>query len=259
MRTIYGVHPVEEALRAGRVEAVFVADDEDKRLSAIVKACGERRVAVDTKSRAELTLLAGTDKHQGAVALSGEYQYTTLASILDNVAGRAEPPLLLVLDSIQDPGNLGALLRSAHIFGVDGVILPKDRAARVNATVVKASAGATEHVAIAIETNLQRALEQCKEAGLWVAGAVAEGGRAPYETELDLPLALVLGAEGKGIRPLLQKSCDLRLRIPMFGQVASLNVSVAGGVLLYDVVRQRSSRESSNREGAVDDAADRSS
>ena len=245
MRKIYGVHPVEEALRAGKVEAVFIADDEDKRLLTITRACSERRVPLDTKSRAELTLLCESDKHQGAVALSGDYEYTSLDAILDGVgvggsgSGSDRAPLVLVLDSIQDPGNLGALLRSAHIFGVDGVVLPKDRAARVNSTVVKASAGATEHLAIAIETNLQRALEQCKAAGLWIAGAVAEGGRDPFATELNLPLALVLGAEGKGIRPLLQKSCDLKLRIPMVGQVASLNVSVAGGILLYEVIRQR--------------------
>lgn len=242
-RVVYGVHPVEEALRAGRVEAVFVADDEDKRLLPIVKACGERRVPFDTKSRDELTALCATDRHQGAVALCGEYGYASLDAILDAATGREEGgrrPLVLVLDSIQDPGNLGAILRSAHIFGCDGVVLPKDRSARVNPTVVKASAGATEHLPIAIETNLGRALERCKEAGLWVAGAVADGGQSPDRVDLDVPLALVLGAEGKGIRPLLQKSCDLRLRIPMLGQVASLNVSVAGGILLYEVMRQRS-------------------
>jgi 23S rRNA (guanosine2251-2'-O)-methyltransferase len=245
-RFIYGVHPVEEALRAGKIEAVFLADGDDPRLGLIARAASERKVPIDTKSKAELSALCETDKHQGVVALRGEYAYSSLDDILDRIGAReddARQPLVLVLDSIQDPGNLGAILRSAHIFGVDGVVIPRDRAARVNATVVKASAGATEHLAIALETNLQRSLERCKEAGLWIAGAVAEGGSEPFAQDLDLPLALLLGAEGKGIRPLLQKSCDLRLRIPMLGQVASLNVSVAGGILLYEVVRQRLSKQ----------------
>ena len=151
-----------------------------------------------------------------------------------------EPPLILVLDSVQDPQNLGALVRTAHVSGVHGIVIPKDRAVGVTPAVVKTAAGATEHVKIATVVNIARALEELKEAHVWVAGAVAAGGsKAPWEIDFRVPIALVLGAEGKGIRPLVLRGCDLLVKIPMFGKVASLNVGAAGAMLLYEVARQR--------------------
>jgi len=148
-------------------------------------------------------------------------------------------PLLLVLDGVQDPQNLGALVRSAHVLGADGVLIPRHRAAPVTPAVVKASAGATEHTPIAQVTNVARTLEELKERGIWIVGASALGGRLPSEIDLTVPVALVLGSEGKGVRPLVLRACDLLVRIPMAGRVASLNVSVAGAILLYETVRQR--------------------
>ena len=154
-----------------------------------------------------------------------------------NETGKA--PLILVLDGVQDPQNFGALVRTAHVVGVDGIIIPRDRAVAVTPAVVKASAGATEHALIALVTNVARTLEELKEDGLWMCGAVAEGGQAPWKIDLKVPLALVLGAEGKGIRPLVLRGCDLQVQIPMTGKVASLNVGVAGAMLLYEASRQR--------------------
>jgi 23S rRNA (guanosine2251-2'-O)-methyltransferase len=177
--------------------------------------------------------------HQGVVAITGEYPYAQLDEIL-NVAGRAGvPPLVLVLDSVQDPQNLGALVRTAHVVGAHGIVIPKDRAVGVTPVVVKASAGATEHMKIAQVVNVARALEELKAAGLWVVGAVAAGGEPPWKIDYTGPCALVLGAEGKGIRPLVLRGCDLLVRIPMAGQVASLNVGAAGAMLLYEAARQR--------------------
>jgi 23S rRNA (guanosine2251-2'-O)-methyltransferase len=147
--------------------------------------------------------------------------------------------LVLVLDGIQDPQNFGALVRTAHVVGVDGIVIPRDRQVAVTAAVVKASAGATEHAKIALVTNVARTLEELKAAGLWICGAVAQDGEAPWKIDMKVPLALVLGAEGKGIRPLVLRGCDLLVRIPMIGKVASLNVGAAGAMLLYEAARQR--------------------
>jgi 23S rRNA (guanosine2251-2'-O)-methyltransferase len=149
----------------------------------------------------------------------------------------------VVLDSVQDPHNLGAIIRSASVFGADAVIIPRDRAVGVTPVVVKASAGATEHMPIARVTNLARALEQLKQAGVWTVAAVADDAQEPWNLDLTGPIALVMGAEGKGLRPLVAKTCDFRAKIPMAGQVASLNVSVASGALLYEAVRQRAGRK----------------
>jgi 23S rRNA (guanosine2251-2'-O)-methyltransferase len=172
--------------------------------------------------------------HQGVVATSGEFEYWAIEDILAQ-----KPTLLLVLDGVQDPQNLGALVRSANVLGVDGVIVPKDRAAQVTATVVKASAGATEHTRIAQVTNISRALEQIREAEIWIVGTAVEGTSWPWQVDFKLPTAIVLGSEGKGMRPLVREHCDVLCKIPMHGQVESLNVSASGAILLYEVTRQR--------------------
>lgn len=240
-RLVYGVHPVREALKAGRVQALFVAEGETgPALKEILDAARDKNVAPIARVRAQLDALAKGGAHQGAVAVVGEYNYAQLDELPALARRQARPPLILVLDSVQDPQNLGALVRTAHVAGVHGIVIPKDRAVGVTPAVVKASAGATEHVRIATVVNIARALEELKQAGLWIAGAVAAGSsHAPWELDLTVPLALVLGAEGKGIRPLVLRGCDLLLKIPMFGQVASLNVGAAGAMLLYEVVRQR--------------------
>jgi 23S rRNA (guanosine2251-2'-O)-methyltransferase len=239
-RLVYGIHPVREALKAGRVQALFVLEGEaGVALREVIEAAKIANVQPVPRARAALDLIAHNGVHQGVVALTGEYQYADIRDILEVAKRAGKPPLILVLDSVQDPQNLGTLVRSAHVMGAHGIIVPKDRAVGVTATVVKAAAGATEHTAIAQVVNLARALDELKEAGVWIAGAVADGGEPPWRVDLKGPIALVLGAEGKGIRPLVLRGCDLLIQIPMAGRVASLNVGAAGACLLYEAVRQR--------------------
>jgi 23S rRNA (guanosine2251-2'-O)-methyltransferase len=239
-RLVYGIHPVREALKAGRVQALFVLEGEaGVALREVMEAAKTANIQPVPRARAALDLIAHNGVHQGAVALTGEYQYADIPDILEVAKRAGKPPLILVLDSVQDPQNLGTLVRSAHVMGAHGIIVPKDRAVGVTATVVKAAAGATEHTKIAQVVNLARALDELKAAGVWIAGAVAEGGDPPWKVDLKGPIALVLGAEGKGIRPLVLRGCDLLIQIPMAGRVASLNVGAAGACLLYEAVRQR--------------------
>lgn len=242
-RIVYGVRPVEEALRAKRVHALFVADglEDDTRgaMKGVLEAAKLVAMHPVARAKAALDALAKGGVHQGVVAITGEYPYTSVEDILSNPARGTRPPLVLVLDGIQDPQNFGALVRTAHVVGVDGIIIPRDRAVSVTPAVVKASAGATEHAKIAFVTNVARTLEELKQAGLWICGAVAQEGEPPWKIDMKVPLALVLGAEGKGIRPLVLRGCDLLVRIPMIGKVASLNVGAAGAMLLYESARQR--------------------
>jgi 23S rRNA (guanosine2251-2'-O)-methyltransferase len=240
-RVVYGVHPVKEALKAGRVQALFLLEgDSGPALRELFDAAKGAKLDATLRTRGALDLLAHGGVHQGAVAVTGDYPYAEIPDLLETAKRAGKPPLLVVLDSVQDPQNLGALVRAAHVLGAHGLIIPRDRAVGVNATVVKASAGATEHTKIALCTNLARALEELKESGVWVVGAVADGGEPPWKIDLKGPTALVLGAEGRGIRPLVLRGCDLLVQIPMAGRVASLNVGAAGACLLYEAMRQRS-------------------
>ncbi|HEX4460425.1 MAG TPA: 23S rRNA (guanosine(2251)-2'-O)-methyltransferase RlmB [Polyangia bacterium] len=243
-RVVYGVHPVREALRSGRVQALFVAEGESgPAIKEILDAARGANVQPVYHGRAHLDELAERGVHQGLVAVVGEYNFAQLDELQHVARKLGQPPLIVVLDSVQDPQNLGALVRTAHVAGAHGIVIPKDRAVGVTPTVVKASAGATEHVKIVTVVNIARALEELKEQGVWIAGAVAAGGsQAPWAIDFTVPIALVLGAEGKGIRPLVLRGCDLQVKIPMSGKVASLNVGAAGAMLLYEVVRQRATK-----------------
>jgi 23S rRNA (guanosine2251-2'-O)-methyltransferase len=242
MEVLYGLHPVEEAVRSGarRLDCVMLARERgDARLERLAEACRAAGVRVSLESRDHLTRTARTDAHQGALALVGERAFLAMEDLLS--APPAHPPhrFFLALDSVEDPHNLGALLRTADGAGVDGVILPERRSAPVSATVAKTSAGASEHVRIARVTNLVRALEQMKQANLWVLGLDERG--TPDYTDFDFrtECVLVLGREGAGLHDLVKKTCDHLLRIPMAGMVSSLNVSVAGAVVMYEALRQR--------------------
>ncbi len=240
-RLVYGAHPVKEALKAGRVHALFVLEgDGGPQLREIHDAARAANVQPVARSRFALDALAHGGAHQGAIAVVGEYPYAQLDELIAVAQRAGQPPLVLVLDSVQDPQNLGALLRTAHVLGAHGVVIARDRAVQVTPAVVKASAGASEHMRVSIQTNIARALEELKEKGLWIVGAVAGGGQAPWKIDFKVPCALVLGAEGKGIRPLVLRGCDLLAQIPMSGKVASLNVGAAGAILLYEAARQRS-------------------
>ena len=243
-RIVYGIRPVEEALRAKRVHALFVADglEDDPKSGgrSVIEAAKQAGVQAVYRDRASLDELAKGGVHQGVIAVTGEYPYASVEQILVAAEKGGRPPFVLVLDGVQDPQNLGALVRTAHVAGADGIIIPRDRAVQITPTVVKASAGATEHARIALVTNVARTLEELKAAGLWICGAVAQDGEVPWKIDMKGPFAMVLGAEGKGIRPLVLRGCDLLVRIPMAGKVASLNVGAAGAMLLYEAVRQRS-------------------
>jgi 23S rRNA (guanosine2251-2'-O)-methyltransferase len=229
--TIYGIRPVVEALESGRrkvFEIIEAVGNEE-----VAKAASARGVEVKRTSRQRVEDLARGGVHQGVAAHVEPYPYSGLGEILS-----APDPLVLVLDAVTDPRNLGAVLRAADGAGASGVVVPKDRAVGVTAAAVKASAGASEHVLVARVTNLRRAVDTMKKAGLWIYAA--EAGGTPY-TELDLAgaVALVLGSEGRGVRRLVREGCDGTVSIPMLGGVESLNVSVASAVLLYEARRRR--------------------
>ena len=239
---VYGQNPVRELLKA-RAKAVSVvylaAGDTGPALRELYEMCRGRGVDVEERERPELDALAGREaRHQGVVAIAGEHAYVELEDLLDDIQDQA-PPLLVVLDGVQDPRNLGAIARAAHALGAHGLVIAKDRAAPVTAAAVKASAGATEHLPIARVTNLARALETLKARGVWTVGAVLRDAPDPAALDLRGPIALVLGSEGHGLRPLVERGCDHVVRVPMVGRIASLNVSVAAGILLYEAGRQR--------------------
>jgi 23S rRNA (guanosine2251-2'-O)-methyltransferase len=243
MRLVFGANPVRELVkaRAATISVVYLAaGDTGAALKEILLLCKERQVAFEERDRSALDALAGGEaRHQGVVAIAGELEYADLDQLLDDLEEAKVTPLLVVLDGVQDPRNLGAIVRSAHALGAHGVVVAKDRAAPVTPVAVKASAGATELTPICRVTNLVRALETVKERGLWTVGAVIGDAPAPASVDLRGPIALVLGAEAKGLRPLVLRTCDHRVEIPMVGKVASLNVSVAAGILLYEAARQR--------------------
>ena len=229
--TIYGIRPVVEALESGRRKVFEIIDAGGN--EEVAKAASARGVEVKRTSRQRVEDLARGGVHQGVAAHVEPYPYSGLGEILS-----APEPLVLVLDGVTDPRNLGAVLRAADGAGTSGVVVPKDRAVGVTAAAVKASAGASEHVLVARVTNVRRAVDTMKEAGLWIYAA--ERGGTPY-TELDLAgaVALVLGSEGRGVRRLVREGCDGTVSIPMLGGVESLNVSVASAVLLYEARRRR--------------------
>jgi 23S rRNA (guanosine2251-2'-O)-methyltransferase len=245
MEVLYGLHPVEEAVRSGsrRLDSVMLARErKDERLERLAEACRAAGIRVSLESRDQLTRMARTDAHQGALAIVRERAFLSIEDLLSTKGRPADAPqhrFFLALDGIEDPHNLGALLRTADGAGVDGIILPERRSAPVSATVAKTSAGASEHVRIARVTNLVRSLEQLKKSNVWVLGLDERG--TPDYTDFDFrtDCVLVLGREGAGLHDLVKKTCDHLLRIPMAGMVSSLNVSVAGAVVMYEAMRQR--------------------
>ena len=237
---IYGINPVLEALRAGRVRRLRVGPRADRRIDEALALARKRGVAVERVDAETIERAARGAVHQGVVADIDAPRDYTVAELVASAA--PEPPLLVVLDGIEDPHNLGAIIRSAHALGAQGVVIPKDRAASVTSTVAKASAGAVEHCPVARVTNLAQALEKLKTAGLWTLALAGEAAEELPDVDLTLPTALVVGSEGSGVRPLVRRTCDRVVRIPMKGKVGSLNASVAASIALYEVARQRNPR-----------------
>jgi 23S rRNA (guanosine2251-2'-O)-methyltransferase len=237
-RLVVGPRAVAEALkaRAGEVHAMYVQTDARKALAELAAEADRRGVKVESKSRAELDALARGHRHQGVIAVSGAYPYVDLEQLLGQPGDRK---LLVALDEITDPHNLGAIVRSAVAFGADGVITLKHRAAPVTPVVVRASAGATEHARIVRVTNLARTLSTLADRGMSVVGLEADGEHEVDALPPALDRVLVVGAEGKGLRRLVREQCTVRARIPLFGPLASLNASVAASIALYCAARQR--------------------
>ena len=238
---IYGINPVLEALRAGRVKELRVGDRADARLKQLLALAAERGVRVTRVPADALERDSRRGVHQGVVA---DVDKAADYSVDEIVRGATGAPLIVVLDGVEDPHNLGAILRTADAAGVDGVVIQSRRSAARDGVAAKASAGAVAHVKIAEVVNIARAVEELKEAGVWTIGLAGEGPDSYGMIDFTLPTALVLGAEGAGLRRLVRERCDRLASIPMRGQVSSLNVSVAAGIVLFEAVRQRSLRDS---------------
>ena len=236
-----GRNALTEALKAGRtIDKVFIASgDTDKglqRLAALAKDAGAVIVPVD---RRKLDQMSTTHSHQGVIALAAAHEYFSIDDILEEAASRGENALIVICDELSDPHNLGAIMRSAECAGAHGVIIPKRRSVGLTATVAKASAGAMEYMKVARVTNINSAIAELKEKGVWVFGTAAEGSIPMYKADLTGPAAIVIGNEGDGMSQLVRKNCDVMVHIPMKGRISSLNASAAASILLYEAVRQR--------------------
>jgi 23S rRNA (guanosine2251-2'-O)-methyltransferase len=249
MHYIYGINSVTETLKArGKaVEWVGMAKERhDIRLQRLIEDCRRLSVPVRFLQRTELDRMAGNAAHQGVVAVTSAKQYNDLADVI--AAKRGSYSLIVVLDGVEDPHNLGAILRTADAAGANGVVIPERRAAAVTGTVTKASAGASEHLPIAKVTNIARSVEELKENNIWTVGLDERGAKTYDSLDYKMDCALVLGGEGKGLHDLVKRKCDFLVSIPMLGKVPSLNVSVAAAVVLYEIVRQRRvAEEASNQ------------
>jgi 23S rRNA (guanosine2251-2'-O)-methyltransferase len=247
MHYIYGINAVTEALKAQKRSFEWVGmakERHDLRLQRLIEDCRRLGVPVQYLKRTDLDRMAGTGAHQGVVAVTSAKQY----SDIDDVVGakRGKYALILVLDGVEDPHNLGAILRTSDAAGADGVVIPERRAAAVTGTVTKVSAGASEHLPIAKVTNIARTVEELKERNVWTVGLDEKSKKTYDALDYKMDCALVLGGEGKGLHDLVKKKCDFLVSIPMLGKVSSLNVSVAAGVVLYEIVRQRRAGETSD-------------
>jgi len=240
---LYGLHAIREALRAGtRPLQRLLVQRTDRQFAEIIQQAKARRIPVHIEPPAAFDRLVPSGKHQGVIAFVAAKPYSSTEDILEQARRRGEPPFLVILDGVEDPHNLGAVLRTAEAAGVHGVFIPERRAAGLTSVVAKVSAGALDHMLVSRVGNISRLIEDLKEAGIWVFGL--DPSASAYFTGIDMtgPIALVLGGEGEGIRPGVLKGCDGRVSIPMKGKVGSLNVSAAAAVTLFEAVRQRSAK-----------------
>ena len=236
-----GRNALTEALKSGRtIDKVFVAaGDTDRSLQRLAAQAKEAGAVVVPVDRRKLDQMSTTRAHQGIIALAAAHVYYTIDDILEEAASRGEAPLIVICDELSDPHNLGAIMRSAECAGAHGVIIPKRRSVGLTATVAKASAGAVEYMKVARVTNINNAISELKEKGVWIYGTAAEGSIPMYKADLTGPAAIVIGNEGDGMSQLVRKNCDVMVHIPMKGQITSLNASAAASILLYEAVRQR--------------------
>ncbi|CAH0120760.1 MULTISPECIES: 23S rRNA (guanosine(2251)-2'-O)-methyltransferase RlmB [unclassified Paenibacillus] len=239
---IAGKHSVTEALRSGRpIHKLWIADTAQKHLAQPIAAEAKRQgIVVQNADKRKLDQMVPGVQHQGVVAQVAAYGYAEVDDLLAAAAERGEPPFLLLLDEIEDPHNLGSILRTADCTGVHGVIIPKRRSVGLTATVSKTSAGAVEYVPVARVTNLAQTIDQLKKQGLWIVGTDVSGDQELYgSAQFNMPIALVIGNENKGMGRLIKEKCDFLVKLPMVGRINSLNASVAAGIFMYEVLRQR--------------------
>ncbi|MDD7182575.1 23S rRNA (guanosine(2251)-2'-O)-methyltransferase RlmB [Peptostreptococcus anaerobius] len=244
MALIEGRNPVLEALKNDReIEKILVnKDSKEGSIKKIIAIAKEKSIVIQNVDRHKLDEMSESHSHQGVIALTAEYKYYELDEILEIPRSKGEDPFFIILDEITDPHNLGSIIRTADAVGAHAVIIPKRRSVHITPVVAKASAGAVEYVPVCIVTNIVNTINTLKENGLWIA-AVDMDGKTFYEQNLSGALALVVGSEGKGISRLVKKNCDFTVSMPMSGNVSSLNASVAGGILLYEVYRQRNEKK----------------
>jgi len=240
---IYGRNPVGELLKADKPinKILFQAEGTGTNFQELIEHAREKNIPFQFVEKSALDRLTDHAKHQGVLAYVAPREYATVEDILGLARSKSEEPFILVLDEVEDPHNLGALIRTVDAVGAHGVIIPKHRSVGLTGTVAKTSAGAVEHVLVARVTNLVQTLEELKKAGCWIAGAEA-GGVEVFATDLTGPRVLVIGSEGKGIGRLVREACDEIVSLPMKGKINSLNASVAGSILLYEVLRQRAAK-----------------
>lgn len=238
---LVGRNAVTEALKSGRgINRILLADGErDGSVKTIVALARDRGIVTEFVNRSKIEKLAAGHRHQGVLAHVSPVAYVTVEEILEHAAQAGEPPFLLLLDELEDPHNLGALLRTADAAGVHGVLIPKRRSVSLSATVAKTSAGAVEYVPVAKIGNMVQTLKMLKEKGLWAVGADMDGRQSYDEADLTGPMVLVVGSEGHGMSRLVKEHCDFIVRLPMVGKINSLNASVAGSILIYESFRQR--------------------
>ena len=237
---IYGRNAVAEAIKSGRpINKIIYSGELKGSLGKIAADAGRAHIIMSKVSGNDMDTICGTENHQGVAAYISPVEYATVDDILQKAEDLGEPPFIIILDELQDPHNLGAILRTCDAVGAHGVIIPKRRSVQLTGTVSKASAGAVEYVPVARVTNISAAINELKDKGLWIYGTDMEGDSEFYNTDLKGPLALVIGSEGFGMSRLVKEQCDFLVSIPMAGKISSLNASVAAGVVMYEIYRQR--------------------
>lgn len=237
---IEGRNTVKEAIRSGRtIDRIYVLEDGDRRLSEIVSLAKKDKLVVINCNRKKLDMLSKTGNHQGVIAMCAATEYVPVEDILGEAAASGQDPFIVIADGVTDPHNLGAVIRTACAAGAHGLIIPKRRSCGITETVEKVASGATEKLKISKVSNLNDTVKFLKSQGVWVVGTDVSGEKDIYQQDLTGPIALIVGSEGEGMSELLKKNCDFLVKIPMSGKIQSLNASVATGIVLYEIVRQR--------------------
>ncbi|MDP4177564.1 MAG: 23S rRNA (guanosine(2251)-2'-O)-methyltransferase RlmB [Bacillota bacterium] len=241
---IEGRNAVIESLKSDKtIEQILVAKgDTEGSITVVMALAKEKGIIVKEVDRKKLDSLSETGSHQGVIAITTPYKYCELEDILSYAESKSEKPFIIILDEVEDPHNFGSIIRTAEISGVHGIIIPKRRNVGVTSTVYKSSAGAIEHVKVAKVSNINNAIDKLKEKGIWIYGADMDGENYCFDTNFSGAAAIVIGSEGNGISRLTKEKCDVLVKIPMVGKINSLNASVAGGIIMYEILRQKLKR-----------------